>query len=212
MKLRIVVVASAFGLAAGASSANAAVMISDDFDADVATLNWTGDATFVPPSPPVMGSASVDLVGAADGFANLAYNSGVSLDLDGSTGGGFSPAGEIQSVASLATGDYTVSFLLAGNLRGAPNRTTAVTIGDTTFDITPSSNAQPYTLYTENFTNVSGRLTFTELGPADQQGDLLDNIVVTDPVPEPAIWAMLLAGFGAIGLAMRGRRQRTAAI
>jgi hypothetical protein len=57
----------------------------------------------------------VDLVSNADGFGYLAYNGssgGVSLDLDGSTGGGFSPAGEIQSVASLVAGDYTVSFLL----------------------------------------------------------------------------------------------------
>ena len=30
---------------------------------------------------------------------------------------------------------------------------------------------------------------------------------VTAAVPEPATWAMMIAGFGAVGLALRGRRQ-----
>ena len=46
-------------------------------------------------------------------------------------------------------------------------------------------------------------LAFTDLGPSDQQGDLLDNVVVTTGVPEPATWAMFLVGFGAVGFAMR---------
>lgn len=38
---------------------------------------------------------------------------------------------------------------------------------------------------------------------------LLSNIVgpVTDAVPEPATWAMMIAGFGMAGAAMRRRRQ-----
>jgi len=30
----------------------------------------------------------------------------------------------------------------------------------------------------------------------------------TPPVPEPATWAMMLLGFGAIGLSMRHRRRK----
>ena len=38
---------------------------------------------------------------------------------------------------------------------------------------------------------------------------LLDNVVVSD-VPEPSTWAMLIAGFGLVGVA--ARRRRTAAL
>jgi hypothetical protein len=41
-------------------------------------------------------------------------------------------------------------------------------------------------------------VSFTDLGPADQQGDLLDNVVVT-AVPEPFTWAMMMLGFFGVG-------------
>jgi len=210
MKIRLALAASAFALSLGAGSANAAIVLSDNFDADAVSLNFTGDSFFVPPAAPTPGMASVDLVGAADGFGSLAYNGGVSVDLEGTTGTGFSPAGILQSVATLASGNYSISFVLAGNLRGAVNKTTRVSIGDQFIDITPSSNAQPYTLYTENFTNASGKVSFMDLGPSTQQGNLLDEIVVSTAVPEPATWAMMLIGFGGIGLMMRGSRRKGA--
>jgi hypothetical protein len=46
--------------------------------------------------------------------------------------------------------------------------------------------------------NVSSQVSFTDLGPADQQGDLLDNVVVT-AVPEPFTWAMMILGFFGVG-------------
>ncbi|HWY63127.1 MAG TPA: PEPxxWA-CTERM sorting domain-containing protein [Rhizomicrobium sp.] len=195
----------------GVGAANAAVVLSDNFDASVAVLNWAGDATFVSiPGPGnVIGMPSVDLVGPADGFGILAF-SGNSVDLDGTTGTGFSPVGEIQSLASLVLGNYSVSFELAGNLRGAFNQTTAVSIGSQTINITPSSNAQPYTLYTLNFVAASGHVDFKELGVSDQMGNLLDNVTVTSAVPEPAAWAMMIIGFGAVGFMMRGSRRNQA--
>jgi hypothetical protein len=154
-------------------------------------------------------------VGNADGFGYLPYNGasgGVSVDLDGSTGNGFSPAGGIRSVASLGSGDYTVSFLLAGNLRGAFNQTVRVSIGGQSMDVTPSSNSQPYTLYNLYFNGASGQLSFVDLGPSNQQGDLLDNVVVTTGVPEPATWAMMLTGFFGVGFMMRGSRRKQAGV
>ena len=136
------------------------------------------------------------------------------MDLDGSTGSGFAPAGEMQSVMSLATGSYEVSFDLAGNLRGAPNQTVAVQIGSGPhqLDITPSSNTQPYTLYNLFFNNVSGQLTFTDLGPADQQGDLLDNVVVST-TPLPSAWTMMFIGFAGLGyFAYRGSKKASGSI
>jgi hypothetical protein len=215
MKIRGTIAATAIALCTlGVSAANASVVLSDNFDSDVPViLNWPGDATFrsIPGPGNVGGLPSVDLVSNANGFGYLAYNGatgGVSLDLDGSTGGGFSPAGEIQSIVSLGLGDYTVSFLLAGNLRGAPNQTVSVSIGGQTINVTPSSNSQPYTLYNLYFSGASGQVAFTDLGPSDQQGDLLDNIVVTTGVPEPATWIMLLTGFFGVGFMMRGSHRR----
>jgi hypothetical protein len=197
---------------AGAQAANAGtVVLSDNFDNDApVVLNWPGDATFlsIPQPGNVGGMPSVDLVGTADGFGNLAF-SGNSVDLDGSTGTGFTPAGEIQSIASLPTGNYTVSFELAGNLRGAPVQITEVSIGSQTVDFMPANN-QGYQLVTASFTGASGQVAFTDLGPATQQGDLIDNIVVSS-VPEPATWAVMLVGFGGLGVAMRSRRKQAAA-
>jgi hypothetical protein len=36
---------------------------------------------------------------------------------------------------------------------------------------------------------------------------VVGDISVTAAVPEPATWALMLAGFGGLGLALRGRRR-----
>ena len=186
---------------AGAPSAYAGVVFSDNFDADTPTLNWPGDGVFqsIPQPGNVQGLPSVDLVSASDGFPGLVF-SGNSVDLDGTTGSGNSPAGELQSLTSLTTGNYTVQFMFAGNERGATPETTVISIGDESFSLTPQSS-QSYTLTTLFFTNVSGPLSFTDLGPSDQQGNLIDNVVVTTGVPEPSTWAMMMLGFAGLGYA-----------
>ena len=41
----------------------------------------------------------------------------------------------------------------------------------------------------------------------DNLGPVLDNVLVTQAAgPEPATWAMLIAGFGMVGAAMRRRK------
>ena len=65
-----------------------------------------------------------------------------------------------------------------------------ISIGGSSFSLTPP-NSQGYTLTTLFLTNVSGQLSFTNRGPSDQQGNLIDNIVVTTGVPEPSTWAMM---------------------
>ena len=111
----------AAAILAGAPSANAGVVFSDNFNSDTPTLNWPGDSVFqsVPQPGNVTGLPSVDLVSASDGFPGLVFM-GNSVDLDGSTGSGNSPAGELQSLTSLSTGSYTVQFEFAGNERRAP--------------------------------------------------------------------------------------------
>jgi choice-of-anchor C domain-containing protein len=48
-------------------------------------------------------------------------------------------------------------------------------------------------------------LTFTNTAGAERGGAALDNVAV-DPVPEPAAWTLLIAGFGLVGHALRRQR------
>ncbi|MDP3749509.1 MAG: PEPxxWA-CTERM sorting domain-containing protein [Phenylobacterium sp.] len=59
-------------------------------------------------------------------------------------------------------------------------------------------------------------LTFTSLAPTPSQDDfhfVVDNLnVAVSAVPEPATWAMMIVGFGAVGAAVRGGRRRTTSL
>ena len=201
-----IVVALAFGATVQGSSAT--TFIQDDFGNDsTSTLNWTGDSVFKPvPNTPVAGQPSVDLVSASNDFGITTF-SGNSIDLDGSTGTGFSPSGVLQSLTSLATGDYLVSFEISGNQRGAADQSVTVSIGGQSFTFTPTGNG--YDLVTYDFIGASGQLEFTAGGPASQQGPMLDSVVVTG-VPEPATWAMMILGFFGVGfMAYRRKSQST---
>ena len=86
-----------------------------------------------------------------------------------------------------------------------------ISIGNVSYSLTPPNN-QGYTLTSLVFPNVSGPLTFTDLGPSDQEGNLIDNVVVSTGVPEPSIWAMMVVGFAGLGFIAfrRGRKTSTA--
>ncbi len=222
MKNYVVALLATAALGAFASTAQAGIVFSDDFttSGQIPTDNWTGDAFFTPfPLPPTSGQPSVDLVGGSN-FGSLAPNAGNTtaatasliglnaVDLDGSTGNGNSPAGILVSNVSLAPGNYTVTFALAGNLRGAAPQTTIVDFlgSDTFIEITPANN-QPYTWYTFSAVGASGPLVFADFGPSSQQGSLLADVTVS--APEASTWAMM--GLGFAGLAFAGYRSRRTA-
>src|SRR6266581_8621212 len=114
----------------GIPGAYAAPLLQDNFDSPPSTvLNWPGDSIFqsIPQPGNVDGQPSVDLVGASNIYSITTF-SGNSVDLDGSTGSGNNPAGQLTSVMSFAPGNYTVTFELSGNQRHSHEETTVVSI------------------------------------------------------------------------------------
>jgi hypothetical protein len=199
------------GLAATAllaGHASAAVVLSDNFNGEVPppdVLNWPGDSVFLSTGAP----GSVDLIGAGGVFDFLPGNGGY-VDLDGSSGSGHDPAGQLTSVLSFGPGSYTLSFDLAGNQRAATPQSTTVSLGNFNATFGPLASGVGFTTHTITFSTTGGNLVFTQNGPSDQQGNLLDNISLAS-VPEPATWAMMLLGFGGLGAALRQRRRVAAA-
>ena len=55
-----------------------------------------------------------------------------------------------------------------------------------------------HVLFSRNFVGVSSNFGNAPAGESD----------IVQPLAEPAAWAMLFAGFGAVGYALRGRRRR----
>ncbi|MBP6014630.1 MAG: pyruvate-binding protein [Alphaproteobacteria bacterium] len=186
--------------AAVCGSANAGVILSDNFDAAPLGLNWPGDAVFTslggPPSGP-----TTDLIGAP-GFFDMLPGNGRYVDMDGSTG----VSGILQSVVSFGPGDYTLSFWLAGNQRNVAPRAVDVFLGTDLIASVTLPATTPFTLFTFNFTSTGGgNLTFAQQGPGNNQGSLLDNVTLS--VPEPTTLAMAMGAlFSILGLSFWRRR------
>jgi PEP-CTERM motif len=197
MKLKSLIIAGVASLALG-GTAQAAILLVDNFDTETQALNYTGFANFD------VTAGSVDLIGSPPPFFNFYPGNGRFVDLDGSTGNQ-NPAGEITTKASYGAGNYTLSFNLGGSTRGDTN-TVRVAFGSFSQDITLASNAG-FTLQNFAFGTTGGKLSFTNLGRSDNLGLILDNVQLSSAVPEPATWAMMLIGFGGLGmLSMRRRR------
>lgn len=131
-----------------------------------------------------------------------------SVDLAGNSLGTIS-----QSVATTALQFYTVSFWASRNPDGGlPLRTGTISFGGQTMPFSYSSsnslgnmNWQQYT-YTFAAVGASTLLSFAADASAGCcWGPALDNVSMIAAIPEPEVWAMLLFGFGAIGLQMRRR-------
>lgn len=211
--MKVQALAAAAILALAGSAAHAATVLSDNFNADAATLNWAGDAVFTSTSPAgnAPGAGSVDLIG--NGLYDLVAGHGLYVDLDGTSGTGNLPdAGQLTSNTIFGAGTYTLSFDLAGNQRGAVDQTTVVTLGSTTIASLTEASADPFATYTYTFTTTGGALQFTEKGPSDQQGNLLDNVTLATATPEPSTWALMLGAIGLAGGALRLGRRRGLAV
>jgi hypothetical protein len=190
----------AAGLLAGACTAQAQVIFSDNFNADTQGLNKT---TFV--NGWTVTNGTVDVIGT--GFFDLYPGQGNYVDLDGSMG----DAGVFGRSLSLTGGEtYTASFLLGGSQRGDTNIVN-VMFGTTMSSFTLLSN-DPLGARSIAFTPGSTGsyvLSFANVG-GDNLGAILDDVAVRGAVaaiPEPETYALMLAGLGAVGFIARRRKQ-----
>jgi choice-of-anchor C domain-containing protein len=147
-------------------------------------------------------SGSVDLIKDYWAPASGSY----SLDLNG---GGASTIS--QAFATQIGMTYNVSFSMAGNPDGGGNKSinASVTTPNTyTFDISNSTHANMgWVTKTFSFVATSNSSTLSFVGDAANgpYGAALDNVSVS-AVPEPATYAMMLAGLSLMGYVARNRR------
>jgi choice-of-anchor C domain-containing protein len=159
--------------------------------------------------PWTVSSGSVDLVG---GFWQEPTPGAGSVNVNGHSDGSFG-----QSIAT-GPGTYTLTFDLSGDPQGRPGtKSLEVSVGDITktFTFTTGANSRANMMYVpESLTfKATGptTLTFTSLDqPSSPFGPVVADVAI-DAVPEPAAWALMMLGLGAMGGALRSRRSRTAA-
>lgn len=160
-------------------------------------------------------SGAVDIVGQQNGSffscdANLAGNC---LDLVGSPGNGAIQSSIIPLVAG---GTYTINFThdLQGFNTGDPvTALFTVALGSFSQQLaaTPSTTMTMLS-FVAALSDPNARLSFIQnTAPDSVHGAVLSDISVDEMfpgpgVPEPASWALLIAGFGIAGTALRRRR------
>jgi|SRR5271165_1840002 len=163
-------------------------------------------------------NGSIDLIGGywqSPSGANAATGgTNGSVDLDGDNPGGIS-----QLIGGLTSGNtYTLTFALSGNPDGGPStKSVDVSIGSVAndnFTYTTTSNTHTnmqYIIESVSFTaNASNTLSLVSQDASSSPygpvvGDV--SIVAGSSIPEASTWAMMFAGFAALGfLGLRGRR------
>ena len=170
--------------------------------------------TTVPPAP-LPGwtvSPNVNVVNGtfSSTAGNLAEEGAQYLDLVGEGGTGAIS----QTFATVAGQVYTLSFIFSHNLfSGTPSASASFSVDGlvgSVFHNSGSTSDLDWLIFSGNFLadNSSATLNFTNLTGGINEGVLLDAISVQAAVPEPATWAMMLLGFGAIGGAMRASRRK----
>nr|WP_186728946.1 choice-of-anchor C family protein [Sphingomonas panacisoli] len=151
-----------------------------------------------------VGGDSVDYIGT---YWN-AQNGSRSVDLSGNA-----PGSIFQTFDTMLGQVYNVTFFLGANGDGPPpTKTVSVTAtgnaaGNYSVGTTPfPPNVVTWSPFNYVFTatGTSTTLTFTSTGQT-AYGAALDNVNVT-AVPEPATWALMVFGFGAIGGVLRRRQ------
>jgi choice-of-anchor C domain-containing protein len=186
-----------------AGAAQAALVVNGSFEDGPVP---GGFSTFGTGSTAISGwtvtGGSIDYIGtywnASDGIR--------SLDLSGNEAGTIA-----QMIPTVAGTRYTVSFDYSSNPDQGYAKSMLVGFGSATpvsFTFsTPIQRPLVWLTGTATFvaTGSSTQLSFQSSTPGPW-GIALDNVAVNGAVPEPTTWAMLIAGFGMVGVGMRRRR------
>lgn len=190
-------------LLACSTVAQAAVLFSDNFNADAHGLNATafsGGWTVT--------NGTVDTIGT--GYFDLFPGHGNYIDLDGSS----NRAGVLSKSLTLSAGvSYTASFDLGGNQRNAGADTVDVSFGgnDATFLLNATDPFGKHSLSFIPAASGSYLLSFHNRG-GDNMGAVLDNVSVNaGAVPEPSAMALLFAGLAGLGFTRRRRASNSVA-
>lgn len=213
--LKKILVGAAFAATAmlGATASNASVaIINGSFESGINPGTFTtlanGDNTSI--TGWTVGGLGIDYIGtywqADDGVR--------SIDLSGNNHGSIS-----QLLTGLTIGSvYNVTFALAGNPDGGGSTKVAVASDGGSqaqvFNFVQGGNTKSNMGWTDQVfsftaTNTTANLTFSGTQD-DAYGPALDNVSISNAIPEPSTWAMMILGFGAVGVAARSSRRRHA--
>jgi Protein of unknown function (DUF642)/PEP-CTERM motif len=122
------------------------------------------------------------------------------LDLWGDQSGAIS-----QTFNTILGKTYQLSFLYGNNPYSTSTASASFSVSGLNGSVTSSSGLS-FAGYTGTFVGTGGAttLSFTNTNGCCNGGIALDGVSV-NAVPEPAAWALMIAGFGLVGGAMRRR-------
>ena len=204
-------ICAAILLAASTGMANAATTVfSEDFSGSTPGTYGVGP---LPGTQFSVATLNVDVVGVLNGsfFSCVQNPSGNCLDLVGNSGAGSSITSAPISLVGGQT--YTLSFsdLLQGfNATDPTTSLFTVALGSFSQQFTSTgAGATESVSFVAAATDPATTLSFLDdTTPDGGHGPVLSGIVLTTPdaapaVPEPASWALMLGGFGLVGMGMR---------
>lgn len=197
---------AALPLVATAGTAQAGSLITNgDFSSPGTGTGWTNTQTVTGWSDQKEESGDVE-VGNSAVYGLACENAGCqNAEVNSNTFGDV-----VQVVSGLTMGQkYTLSYLY-GDRNGGGAQEQDVYFGNQLLG-TNSSSGLDSLWAAETYTFVamatSGNLEFiaNKEGGLASYGNEITNVSLIAAIPEPASWAMMLAGFGIMGLAMRRR-------
>jgi hypothetical protein len=109
-------------------------------------------------------------------------------------------------------GAYLLTFYYSArpNVPANSNGITVFANGGEIYNVTGAGTGATNWMFQQVKFSISapGSLRFAAVGTSNSLGGYIENISLSGAVPEPATWAMMILGFGAVGGAMRAAQRR----